>query len=181
MGKTAPRSFRFYIPLHGSGGLGRVSFNSNWVLQINDTVLKTFWKVLGYFGVVSATVATLFGIFKYFDSLSDNVSSIQEDVEMISVEQSWIAEDIENMKDTLEFLGTQQQKASEDIETLNWGLHHINDFDPEQFEEIMNELLKKNFGDNWTPSLIQPFQLNNQTALEEESYPSTEEKWNSSQ
>jgi hypothetical protein len=37
-----------------------------------------------------------------------------------------------------------QEAQGKRIESVVWGLNHINDFDPEQFKDILDEMLKKN-------------------------------------
>lgn len=116
--------------------------------------MKLFWVILKYAGVLIGSGTFLFGVFSYFDGLSDDISEVKDTVEYINVEQAFMVEDISDIRDALAALDEKRKKQGQDIETLTWGLHHINDFDAEQFEEIMEELLNKNFSHDPPPTPV---------------------------
>jgi len=135
-----------------------------------------FWTILKYFGISAGTIGILFGVFVFFDNMQDDISDVQKTVDHINVEQSFMAEDIIHIQDTLLSFEKEHKKQGANIKSIEWGLRKHESFTPEQFEEIMEELLKKNYS---------PIGLNNQTPLLENGYVNTTEptegKLNSSQ
>jgi len=135
-----------------------------------------FWTILKYFGIISGSLGSLYLVFTFFDGIRDDVKTIKTDVEMISVEQTWMAEGIAGIEDTLVEYKKEHEIQGQKINSISWGLRNHQNFTPEQFEEIMEELLKKNYS---------PIGLNNQTPLLENGYVNTTEptegKLNSSQ
>ena len=113
--------------------------------------MKIFWTALKYFGIVSATIGSLYVAFTYFDDMKDDISEVQETVDYINIEQGWIAEDIGNIKDTLISFEEQHKSQGQNIKSIAWGLRNHQNFTPEQFEEVMEELLKKNSSYNPSP------------------------------
>ena len=114
--------------------------------------MKNFWLGLKYFGYATGALGALTVTVLFFDGMKDDIVDIKDDVEMISIEQTWIAEDIAGIRDTLMEYEKEHKKQGQDIETLTWGLNNHENFTPEQFEEVMDELLKKNFSLTPTPS-----------------------------
>lgn len=119
--------------------------------------MKLFWTILKYFGYVTGALGTVTVTVLFFDGMKDDIVEIKDDVEMMSIEQSWIAEDIVGIRDTLAEYEKEHKKQGQDIETLTWGLEQHENFTPEQFEEIMDELLKKNYSLSPSPSSEIPF------------------------
>jgi len=117
-----------------------------------------FWDILKYFGIGAGSLGILYGVFTFFDnmqddivSVKDDISEVQETVDYINIEQGWIAEDIGNIKDTLISFEEQHKSQGQNIKSIAWGLRNHQNFTPEQFEDIMEELLKKNSSYNPSP------------------------------
>lgn len=108
--------------------------------------MKQFFYILKYFGIAAGSITTLFFVFTFFDGIRDDIGGIKIDVEMISVEQVWIAEGIASIRDTLEEFEKEHKIQGQHIESISWGLKNHENFTPEQFEDVMEELLKKNIG-----------------------------------
>ena len=106
--------------------------------------MKIFWTALKYFGIVSATIGSLYVAFTYFDDMKDKITDVQETVNYISIDQAEAAEEIAKIQDTLVRFEIEHRKQSEDIKTITWGLKNQKNFTSEQFDNIMDELLKKN-------------------------------------
>lgn len=106
--------------------------------------MKIFWTILKYFGIFAGSISVLYGVFLYFDNMNDDISDIKETVDYINIEQTWIAKDITAIQDTLAEFESEHKKQGADIKSISWGLKNHENFTPDQFEEIMEELLKKN-------------------------------------
>lgn len=104
-----------------------------------------FLDIAKYFSAVGviATAAILFDDAK--DDIKDNQDDIIEMLEFVNAEQSIMSEDIQNIHDTLVKLEEEHKHQGEKIEDVVWILNHQNDYSPEQLEEIMDRLLKKNY------------------------------------
>jgi len=108
-------------------------------------------------GIVVGCIGSLYLVFSFFDGMKDEIGDVQETVDHINIEQSWMAEDITALQDTLARFEAEHRKQGKDIETLTWGLNQHENFTPEQFEDIMKELLKKNT--SWNPYPIMEIPL----------------------
>ncbi len=85
------------------------------------------------------------------DSSNDKLDEIQLTVGHNSVELSDLNELVWGIQDTLEDFEKEHKAQGEQIKSLAWGLNHIEQFEPQDFEDIMNEMLKKNNGWSMTP------------------------------
>ncbi len=104
---------------------------------------------------VIGAVATIGGSALWFDSRFDDSATQQEDVlelvEYINVEQQIMSEDINGIKDSvkglenkLDVVQEEQNNHHDAIENLGWAIRNQNDFTPEQMEDILDRMLKKN-------------------------------------
>ncbi len=105
-------------------------------------------KVITAIAVIGSSALWLDG---KFDSSSDQLEEIQTTVDYNSVELSMLGESVNNIEDTLLKFETEHKKQGEQIKSLAWGLNHIEQFEPQDFEDIMNEMLKKNNGWSMMP------------------------------
>ena len=78
-----------------------------------------------------------------FDNSNDKLEEIQTTVDYNSIELSMLGESVNNIEDTLLKFEDEHRAQGEQIKSLAWGLNHIEQFDPQDFEDIMNEMLKK--------------------------------------
>lgn len=82
---------------------------------------------------------------------------ILEVVEFNSAGLSELSLSVKTIQDTLDEFEAEHKAQGKQIESLAWGLNHIEQFTPDQFEDIMNEMLKKNNGFEMRPiSLPRP-------------------------
>ena len=119
--------------------------------------MNKFWIALKYFGISVTAATAIGGTVLFFAGMKNEIVEVKETVDHINIEQGWMAEDIQSIRDTITQFEKEHRKQGKDIETLRWGLEQHENFTPEQFEEIMNELLKKNFSQNPSPSSETPF------------------------
>lgn len=84
-----------------------------------------------------------------YETMIDSLEVVKQDIFYNSVHLSQIDADIQGIQDTLDDFEKQQSKQSEKINTIVWGLKNQDHFTPEDFESIIDEMLKKN--NMWTP------------------------------
>ena len=117
--------------------------------------MKDVWKHIISWGKVIAVLAMVvkgaLWLDTRFDASGEKLDEIRLDVEHINIEQQFMAEDIMAIQDTLEDFEQEHKAQGAQIKALSWGINHMNQFSPEDFEEIMNEMLKKNDGWSMTP------------------------------
>jgi hypothetical protein len=73
----------------------------------------------------------------------DSLEVIKEEILYINAEQAMMSEQIQGVQDTLDDFEAEHKKQSAQIKSLVWGMKNIERFTPEDFEEIMNEMLNK--------------------------------------
>jgi len=121
------------------------------------------WKLVKQIAGSIGVVGTIAAAALWFNSVSvdikevnqvvlDSVAAVKEMVEFINIEQGWMASDIQSIKDTLKEFEDEHKAQGANIRSLSWGLKNHETFTPEQFEEVMEELLKKNWSsEQWMP------------------------------
>ena len=97
-------------------------------------------KVISAIGIIAGAALWLDG---KFDSSNDKLEEIQTTVDYNSAELSMLGESVNNIEDTLLKLETEHKAQGAQIKSLAWGLKNLEQFTPEQFEEIMDEMLKR--------------------------------------
>ena len=117
--------------------------------------MKDVWKHIISWGKVIAVLAIVvkgaLWLDARFDASGEKLNEIQQTVDYNSIELSMQSEQIQQIQDTLEDFESEHKKQGAQIKALSWGINHMNQFSPEDFEEIMNEMLKKNDGWSMTP------------------------------
>ena len=112
-------------------------------------------KVIGAIATIGGAALWFNGKFETAVDTSsaviDSLEVIKRDVYHINVEQSFMASDIQGIKDTLEDFESEHKQQGDQIRSLAWGLKNIERFTPTDFEEIIDEMLKKN-GEGIAPS-----------------------------
>jgi len=104
---------------------------------------------------VIGAVATIGGSALWFDAKFDTSTDKQEEVlelvEYINIEQQLMAEDITGIKDSvkglenkLDIVQGEQEVHHEAIDNLGWAIRNQDNFTPEQMEEILDRMIKKN-------------------------------------
>ena len=110
--------------------------------------MKDIWKHIISWGKVIAVLAMVvkgaLWVDARFDASSDKLDNIQEMLDYNSIELSMQSEQIQQIQDTLEDFEAEHKKQGSQIKSLVWGMNHKDQFSPEDFEEIMDEMLKKN-------------------------------------
>ena len=91
---------------------------------------------------VLTAVATIGGSALWFDAKFDanteSLKDIKETVDYNSVELSLMSEDIQGIHDTLDKFESNLNKQNSNIQSLGWAVRNIDNFTPEQLEEILN-------------------------------------------
>ena len=117
--------------------------------------MKQFWNILKYFGIVSGSLTILYGAFNFFDSMQDDIKDIKDMTDYNNIQINDVSSQLYVVQDTIDNLNKENIKQGKDIETVVWGLKNRNNFTPEQFEEILDELLKKNLNSQIPSQRIQ--------------------------
>lgn len=143
--------------------------------------MKQAGIILKYFGIIAGTIGILFGAFTFFDNMQDDIGDIKEMTDYNNVQINDVSSQLYNLQDTANNIQRVGIKNAKDIQTLKWGLQHFNDFDPDQFEDILEEMLKKNYSLSRSPSWIPPPQSTHLEIGSENITELTKEKLNSSQ
>ncbi len=107
-------------------------------------------KVLGAIGTIA--LGALWFDAK-FDKQTEDLEDIKITVDYINTEQSFLAEDIQGIHDTLENFEVEHKKRGEQIESLGWAIRNINNFTPEQLEEVLNREFERDRVYNRTSEL----------------------------
>ena len=138
-------------------------------------------KLLIEIGKVITAIGVIGGSALWFDSKFDNqndnndavldsIAEVKKLAEFNNIELGFQAEAIQGIQDTLEDFEAEHKKQGAQIKALSWGINHMNQFSPEDFEEIMNEMLKKNelirWETEWPGSLIPPLPSTELTKVE---------------
>lgn len=122
--------------------------------------MKDIWKHIISWGKVIAVLAMVvkgaLWVDARFDSSSDKLDNIQQMVDYNSIELSMQSEQIQQIQDTLEDIEKAQEANKAKIKSLTWGVKNIERFSPDDFEEIMNEMLKKNSELDFSPIVLPP-------------------------
>jgi len=95
-------------------------------------------------GKVIVAIGIIGGAAIWLDNIGEGQDDIMESIEMVSIEQQFMAEDIMNINDSLIKLNEGQSRQGANIESLEWAINNLDNFTPEQLEEILNRELKKN-------------------------------------
>ena len=110
--------------------------------------IVTIGKVLGAFSIAIGGVLWLDSRFDAQtdnkDAMFDSIAEVKQMVEYNNIEIGFLAERQEAFQDTLEKFENEHKKQGENIESLGWAIRNIENFTPEQMEEILNRELKKN-------------------------------------
>jgi len=106
--------------------------------------MKVLLNIAKYISAIAVIGGAALWFDAQFDKNAESLKDIQQTVDYINTEQSFMAEDLQGIHDTLENMEYMQEAQGKRIESVVWGLNHINDFDPEQFKDILDEMLKKN-------------------------------------
>jgi len=105
--------------------------------------MKGILNIAKYIVAVSAIAGAALFFDDFKDASRERDEAMLEAVEHINIEQQFMAEDIMGIKDTLEEFESEHRAQGEQIKSLAWGLKNVERFTPEDFEEIMNEMLNK--------------------------------------
>ena len=109
--------------------------------------MKDVWKHIISWGKVIAVLAMVvkgaLWLDARFDASGEKLNEIQQTVDYNSIELSMQSEQIQQIQDTLEDFESEHKKQGAQIKSIVWGINHMDQFSPEDFEEIMDEMLKK--------------------------------------
>lgn len=101
-------------------------------------------KIATYIVGTAAVVSACYGGFKVFDTITDNQEDMMESINHINVEQQFMAEDIVSIQDTLLEFEKEHKAQGDEIRNLGWAIRNIENFTPEQMEEILDRTFKSN-------------------------------------
>jgi len=101
-------------------------------------------KIATYIIGTAAVFSAVWGMFRAFDTVQDNQEDMIESIEHINVEQQFQAEDLAEIKDTLWKLEAEHKAQGANIESLGWAIKNLDNFTPEQMEEILDRTLRNN-------------------------------------
>jgi len=104
-------------------------------------ILSTAAKILGSIGTI---IIVGWGASKVYYNFMDRFDTIDENIEYINVEQSFMANDIAGIHDTLKNMDASIQKNVQTNKQLIWMERNRRTFTPEQMELLLDDFLKKN-------------------------------------
>jgi len=81
---------------------------------------------------------------KRHEEVMDSIAAVKEIATYNNVEIGFLSNQVYGIQDTLDDFEKEHKAQGEQIKSLVWGLKNIDRFTPDDFEEIMNEMLKKN-------------------------------------
>ncbi len=110
----------------------------------------TAGKVLGAVGTIA--LGALWFDAK-FDKQTEDLEDIKTTVDYINTEQGFLAEDVQEIHDTLTKFEAEHRQQGEQIKSLGWAIRNINNFTPEQLEEILNREFERDRVYNRTSEL----------------------------
>jgi wyosine [tRNA(Phe)-imidazoG37] synthetase (radical SAM superfamily) len=79
-----------------------------------------------------------------FDSVLVTLEAVKDATWYNNVQITELSEDVQGIQDTLDEFEQEHRAQGQQINTLAWGLRNIQQFTPEQFEKVLDEMLKKN-------------------------------------
>lgn len=79
-----------------------------------------------------------------FERMFDSIAEVKQLAEWNNIEIGFQGEQLHNINDSLIKIDAENEKQSADIESVFWAISNINNFTPEQMEEILSRELKKN-------------------------------------
>jgi len=94
-------------------------------------------------GKYIVAVAAIAGAALFFDDFKD--TSRERDEQILEIVE-YNSTRIQDLQDTLGNFEREHREQGKQIKSLAWGLNHIEQFTPEDFEDIMNEMLNKQNG-----------------------------------
>jgi len=96
---------------------------------------------------IITAVATIGGSALWFDSKFDNqtesLDDIKQEVMYNNVQIGQLSDDVLRIQDTLEDFESEHFAQGEKINSIVWGLKNITRFTPEDFEEILDEMMRE--------------------------------------
>lgn len=110
--------------------------------------MKQALQVLKVFGIFAGSVATLFTVFVYLDSIKDDVEDIKETVDYISIEQGMMSGDIQKNTDTLQDIIAHQDKQDEQMDDMEraaaFYIRNQKALNEASMQDALEAILKKN-------------------------------------
>ena len=86
-----------------------------------------------------------------FEQVMDTLSVMQDAIWYNNVQITELDFKVQGIQDTLDDFESEHKQQGEQIKSLTWGVKNIERFTPEDFEDIMDEMLKKNNGTELRP------------------------------
>lgn len=106
--------------------------------------MKSIWTILKYFGIISGSVTVLFGVWKYLDTINDNVSDVKEMTEYNNIQINDVSNQLYNLQDTAEDIQREQIRQGNKLDNLAWIVRNRNNYTQEQLEELMDIMMRRN-------------------------------------
>lgn len=107
-------------------------------------------KVLGALGVIAGAALWFDG---KFDAAEENDKEVLEMVEYNNMQISDLSNDVQGLHDTLERQEGTLENLAKQSQSLGWAIRNINNFTPEQLQEILNREFTRNRVYNRTSEL----------------------------
>ena len=110
--------------------------------------LKSFAGLITAVGVIVGATLTITKASnnntENFDRMFDSISVVKQLAEYNNIEIGFQGEQLYNINDSLKKIAEDNEKQTADIESVAWAITQINNFTPEQLEEVLRRELKKN-------------------------------------
>jgi len=105
--------------------------------------MKKIWSILGKFGIVVATLGTLYGAFSLLDGIRDEVADTKEMVNYNNFQIEGVSQQMYSLQDTADDIKEMQIEQGEKLNNLTWIVRHRNQYTEEQLEELMDIMMRK--------------------------------------
>lgn len=78
------------------------------------------------------------------EAMIDSLEVVKRDISYNSIHLSQIDADIQGIQDTLDDFEREHKAQGQKINSLVWGVKNIERFTPEDFEDVIDEMLRRN-------------------------------------
>ena len=83
-----------------------------------------------------------------FERVFDSIAEVKDMVSYDNEKIIQVSGDVQSMQGTLKNFEGEHKRQGEQINTIVWGLKNLDRFTPDDFEDIIDEMLKKQYVDS---------------------------------
>ena len=117
--------------------------------------MKIILNIAKYIGAIATIAGAALWFDARFDAQVDNNKDVFDSIAEVKMmvlntneQNSALLYDVEGMDNTLLEFEREHKRQGEQINTIVWGLKNLDRFTPDDFEDIIDEMLKKQYVDS---------------------------------